>query len=280
MNNEIDLDQLTWKSEYNVGNLQIDKEHQQLFDLARKAFKINKIKDEKNKHKELKIIVSELFEYVGHHFSNEQKYMERIKYPHLQEHKELHKKMISMLKQIIKDFNELETSQIEKELFKFIDNYFIKHIILEDKKIQLWQTPMEELRKNFGWKHIYSVNNSKIDQEHKQLFDIAKEAFKTVDDKDRTNKIKTILVDLYDYMKTHFNDEEEYMKKVDYPELENHKLIHKQIIKELNKFVKKLPKVKAETFEKELAIIIELVLVQHIIQEDRRIIKWQQNKTI
>lgn len=280
MNNEIDLDQLTWKSEYNVGNLQIDKEHQQLFDLARKAFKINKIKDEKNKHKELKIIVSELFEYVGHHFSNEQKYMERIKYPHLQEHKELHKKMISMLKQIIKDFNELETSQIEKELFKFIDNYFIKHIILEDKKIQLWQTSMEELRKNFGWKHIYSVNNSKIDQEHKQLFDIAKEAFKTVDDKDRTNKIKTILVDLYDYMKTHFNDEEEYMKKVDYPELENHKLIHKQIIKELNKFVKKLPKVKAETFEKELAIIIELVLVQHIIQEDRRIIKWQQNKTI
>ena len=278
MNFEIDTEQLIWKSEYNIGNLQLDKEHQQLFDIARKAFNVNKLQEEKSKLDELKSIVTELFEYVGKHFNDEQKFMERIKYPHLEEHKKLHIKMVDMLKKLIKDFNTLEISQIEKELFIFIDSYFVKHIILEDKKIQLWQTPLDELRKNFGWKHVYSVNNSKIDQEHKQLFDIAKKAFETVDDKHRSKKIKTILVELYEYMKTHFNDEEKYMQEVNYPEIENHKKIHKGIIQELNSFVKKLPNLKAEIFEKELAIIIDLTLVQHIIQEDRKIIRWQQNK--
>ncbi len=278
MNFEIDTEQLIWKSEYNIGNLQLDKEHQQLFNIARKAFNVNKLEDEKVKLQELKTIVKELFEYVGHHFNDEQKFMERIKYPHLEEHKKLHTKMIDILKKIIKDFNTLDITEIEKKLFLFIDSYFIKHIILEDKKIQLWQMPLDELRKNFGWKHIYSVNNSKIDQEHKQLFDIAKEAFKTVDSKDRNKKIKSILVELYDYMKTHFNDEEKYMKEVNYPELENHKKIHKGIIGKLNSFVKELPNLKPEVFEKELAIIIDLTLVQHIIQEDRKIIRWQQSK--
>ncbi|MGA1931867.1 bacteriohemerythrin [Arcobacter sp. YIC-464] len=278
MNFEMDLEQLVWKSEYNIGNLQIDKEHQQLFDIARKAFNINKLQDEKTKLLELKKVVTELFEYVGNHFNDEQKFMERIKYPHLDEHKTLHTKMIDKLKTLIKDFNSLEIKEIEKELFVFIDNYFVKHIILEDKKIQLWQTPLDELRKNFGWKHIYSVNNSKIDQEHKQLFDIAKEAFKPVDEKERTKKVKNILIELYDYMKTHFNDEEEYMQQIQYPELEKHKKIHKEIIKELNSFVQKLPQLKTEVFEKELAIIIDLTLVQHIIQEDRKIIRWQQSK--
>jgi len=273
------IDKLVWKSEYSIGNLQIDNEHQQLFTLAKKALSIEDVSDGKKKKEKIKDIISELLKYVTTHFNNEQKYMYNIQYPELENHKKLHKHMISTLKSLISEINSLELEEIQTTLCNFIEEYFVKHIITEDKKIQLWEMSLEDLRKNFGWKNIYSVNNMKIDQEHRQLFDIAKEAFTTVNDENRSKKIKQILTDLYEYMQTHFRDEEEYMKEVEYPYLKQHKEIHKKIITDLNEFVKKAPTIEVELFEKELARIIDLALVQHIIQEDRKIITWQQSKT-
>lgn len=279
MTPNFDIDKLVWKSEYNIGNLQIDNEHQKLFSLAKKALNIADISDENKIKAKLKEVIEELFEYVSSHFSNEQRFMKNIKYPELQSHIQLHKKMIDMLKELISKLNTLEIKEIEDKLCEFIEEYFVRHIIMEDKKIHLWQVSLEELRKNFGWKNIYSVNNMKIDQEHKQLFDIAKEAFQTVEDENRSKKIKEILTDLYEYMKTHFKDEEQYMQEVEYPYLEEHKVLHKDIISLLNEFVKTAPSIEASLFEKELARMIDITLVQHIIQEDRKIITWQQSKT-
>lgn len=273
-------EKLVWKSEYNIGNLQLDNEHQKLFSLAKKALNIGEIDDESKKKEKLKEIITELFEYVSSHFYNEQKFMQSVKYPDLPRHKELHQNMLSTLKSLIAELNKLEIKEIESRLCDFIEEYFVRHIIMEDKKIHLWQVSLEDLRKNFGWKNIYSVNNMKIDQEHKQLFDIAKEAFETVEDENRSEKIKTILTDLYEYMKTHFRDEETYMQDVEYPFLEDHKKLHQNIISELNTFVKTAPTIDPELFEKELARMIDIALVQHIIQEDRKIITWQQSKTL
>ena len=39
-------------------------------------------------------------------------------------------------------------------------------------------------------------------------------------------------------------------------------------------FVKKLPTLNEDLFEKELAKIMNISLVYHIIQEDRKIINW------
>ena len=273
-----DLEKLTWKSEYNIGNFQIDNEHQKLFMLAKKALNASSIKDISKEKEQLKLIISELCTYVGTHFNNEQKYMQSIKYPEIEEHKALHSNMLLMLTSLIEEINTLEIEQIQQRLCAFIDEYFVRHIIMEDKKIHLYQTPIDELRKNFGWKNIYSVNNTKIDQEHKQLFDIAKSAFKAVEENERNEKIKEILIDLYDYMKVHFEHEENYMKEINYPKIKEHKKIHKEIIVSINDFVKKLPSMQADCFEKELARMIDIVLVQHIIQEDRKIIMWYQSQ--
>jgi hemerythrin len=39
----------------------------------------------------------------------------------------------------------------------------------------------------------------------------------------------------------------------------------------MNKFIVKLPNMDVETFEKELAALIDIWLLQHIITEDRKI---------
>lgn len=277
MNSYLNSNTIIWKSEYNINNFKIDKEHQKLFTIAREAMNVSKLKDDSEVKSKLKGIITKLFDYVGTHFSNEQKYMEEIDYPELGNHKILHKNMLDMLTTLISELNKLELEDIEKLLFNFIEEYFIRHIVLEDKKIQLWSTSLEDLKKNFGWKEIYSVGNVEIDREHKKLFDIAQDAFTQVEETQRNLKIKEVLTELYTYMKTHFKHEEKFMQEMKYPLVEEHKILHHHIIEKINTFVKKLPTMDESLFEKELAKIIDIALVHHIIQEDRKIIAWSKS---
>ena len=268
---------IIWKSEYNINNFTIDREHQDLFSIAREALNTSKLKNDKDQIDKLKKVITKLFDYVGTHFANEQKYMENISYPDIEEHKFLHKNMLNMLTNLVSELNTMELEQIQKSLYNFIEEYFIKHIILEDKKIQLWNTNLDDLKKNFGWKEIYSVQNPAIDAEHKKLFDIAQEAFIEVEPQQKAQKIKNVLTKLYDYMKTHFKHEEEYMQEINYPNIKEHKKLHHKIIEDINSLVRRLPSLNEELFEKELAKLIDIALVQHIIQEDRKIITWAKS---
>lgn len=270
------IENLIWKSEYNIGNLKIDQEHQKLFSIARKTLSVIKLNNDEKEIGKIKELITELFTYVGTHFSNEQKYMKEVKYPELENHILLHKNLLDMLTNLISQLNTMELKEIEKSLYSFIEEYFIRHIILEDKKINLWNCSLEDLKSHSGWKDIYSVNNEIIDKEHKELFNIAQEAFAYVEEKDKTKKIKEIVTDLYDYMKTHFSHEEKFMQDINYPKSEEHKKLHREIILKINEFVKQLPTMNISDFEKELAKIIDISLVHHIIQEDRKIIAWER----
>lgn len=269
---------LKWNSEYNIGNSLIDKEHQNLFFIARKALNISSLNNSDNKQNELKKLITELTKYVRTHFQSEEIYMKGIKYPDLEKHKKLHENMFSILIELIKELNTLSVEEINSKLSVFIDEYFIKHIIIEDKRIQLWNTPFNDLKKTFGWKSIYSVDNIHIDKEHKQLFDIAQEAFKEVGSLHRKEKIRNIITELYKYIKIHFAHEEEFMLNIKYPKIEQHKNLHKNLIIAVHDLIKQLSTLNIMLFEKELAKIIDIVLVQHIIQEDRKIITWYKNE--
>ena len=270
------IENLIWKSEYNIGNLKIDQEHQKLFAIARKTLSVIKLNNDEQEIGKIKELITELFTYVGTHFSNEQKYMKEVKYPELENHILLHKNLLDMLTNLISKLNSMNLKEIEQSLYSFIEEYFIRHIILEDKKINLWNCSLEDLKSHSGWKDIYSVNNEIIDKEHKELFNIAQEAFAYVEEKDKTKKIKEIVTDLYDYMKTHFSHEEKFIQDINYPKSEEHKKLHREIILKINEFVKQLPTMNISDFEKELAKIIDISLVHHIIQEDRKIIAWER----
>jgi hemerythrin len=267
---------IIWRSEYNINNFKIDTEHQKLFSIAREAMNVSKLQSDLDIKSKLKEIISRLFNYINLHFSNEEKYMQDISYPEIDNHRFLHKNMLNMLTSLVSKLNTMQLKEIEISLYNFIEEYFIRHIVLEDKKIQLWNTNLQDLKKNFGWKNIYSVNNPNIDDEHKKLFDIAQEAFIEVEPDLKPAKIKEILTKLYNYMKKHFKHEEEYMSEINYPDIQEHKKLHNEIINTINNFVRQLPTLDEDKFEKELARIIDIALVHHIIQEDRKIILWEK----
>jgi hemerythrin len=267
-------DALVWRSEYNINNFKIDTEHQKLFAIAREALNTTKLKDDDEITIKLKEIITKLFEYVDYHFTNEEEYMKEISYPELSNHILLHENIKEMLEKLLLEINNMELSQIEKTLYDFIGDYIVKHIIQEDKKIQLWNTSLDDLKTNFGWKEIYSLNNEQLDDEHKNLFKIAEEAFAVVEPELKHEKIKTVLNKLYEYMKTHFSHEEEYMQEINYPQFEIHKEFHENIVKTINDFVKQLATLSEDSFEKELARLIDVTIVHHIVQEDKKIITW------
>lgn len=126
----------------------------------------------------------------------------------------------------------------------------------------------------FDWDDKYSVGDELIDSEHKHLFELGEEAFSFAESDKKVEKIRHIVPELYKYMKTHFENEEKYMAKIQYPNLEVHKQHHKDIIHTMNKFLKSVPTMSVNTIEHELASSVKHWILAHIEQEDKQIGEW------
>ncbi len=82
----------------------------------------------------------------------------------------------------------------------------------------------------FEWKEKYSVGNLNIDQQHKGIFEIANSLTEEMNE----NEIKIILMKLFKYTRVHFADEEEMMKKIGYPKLDEQRELHNELISKLS----------------------------------------------
>ncbi len=122
------------------------------------------------------------------------------------------------------------------------------------------------------WDDKYSIHNFMIDEQHKKLFELANIAYNMIGKQTDNAEIKKILVALFDYMKTHFKDEETYMESINFPLLNAHREHHREIVSEMTLLIRNMK----YDFKQQLAIITEQWLVKHIIQEDMRIGEYQQ----
>ena len=122
----------------------------------------------------------------------------------------------------------------------------------------------------------YSIGNTTIDAEHQKLFQIASEAFKRVPSHEKKRKIADTLNKLFHYFQEHFKNEEKYMESLKYDELENHKAIHVEIIEILSRLIRNSATMGIESIEKNLTDFIEESLVNHILNEDKKILYWIQ----
>ena len=85
------------------------------------------------------------------------------------------------------------------------------------------------------WTPALSVGVDNIDSQHKIWFEKADQLFEA----GKTGKSKEVIAQMFDflddYTKQHFNDEEAYMTKIKYPDIEEQKTLHRNFIKELAK---------------------------------------------
>ncbi len=137
----------------------------------------------------------------------------------------------------------------------------------------------------FFWKDDYSLGIEAIDAQHKELFVIANkvlalnpESLRNKDYEPDREMLKGVLHHLYDYVKRHFHDEEEYMRQIGYPELPHHIQTHEHIINEMNVLLKQSPNLRK--LEIDLVHFLNQWIVTHIMDEDKKIRIWldTQNK--
>lgn len=260
---------ISWDKGFSVGHEKIDGEHKKLFDIAGEIYKFRK------DSKKILVLLKELVDYTKYHFKNEEIYMESIGYDDLKRHKALHKNIIENLTNTIKEINNYTLDELFDKLSFIVSHYIVQHILIEDKKFHHKRKTREELKSHFKWRGDYKIFNDMIDREHKELFDIALKALDYHNTDIRTH-IKITIQELYDYMKTHFEHEEAYMEEIAYPNIKEHKKLHEKIINQMNDFIKQLPKLNLEDFEKRLIEYMDIWLINHILYEDRKIISYKK----
>lgn len=89
----------------------------------------------------------------------------------------------------------------------------------------------------YEMKPEYFTGIELIDEEHKQLFAYANEAYELLQDEfipDKYDRIADILQELRDYTKKHFSDEEAYMESISYKRIFTQKIQHQSFIDKLD----------------------------------------------
>ena len=91
----------------------------------------------------------------------------------------------------------------------------------------------------FNWEEFnLGLEIASIDNQHKELFAIINKLYDVAESDDLLNDLKKIIKELHEYTKYHFSTEIEYLKKFDYPKIEEHKVMHKAFTDEIAKYEK------------------------------------------
>lgn len=126
----------------------------------------------------------------------------------------------------------------------------------------------------YEMKPEYYTGIELIDDEHKELFRIADEAYQVFKDEfivDKFDNIVAIIMKLKEYAIKHFADEEEYMQSIKYKKFLSQKVEHTEFIEKLDAIdFDQMDHNQTETLV-ELLEFLNDWLIHHILEKDKLI---------
>lgn len=137
----------------------------------------------------------------------------------------------------------------------------------------------------YEMKPEYYIAIDMIDEEHKQLFQYADEAYELLHNDmipDKFDAIHDVLMNLRNYTVKHFSDEEEYMESIHYKKLFTQKIQHQEFINKLDEFMENHNEEVVDQ-NKQIEDILEYLkswLINHILYVDGQITKKSINDDI
>ena len=121
----------------------------------------------------------------------------------------------------------------------------------------------------FPWSDTYSVKIGIIDMQHKNLVNMINDLHQAMMTRTGKEHLGKILSNLIKYTQAHFKTEEGIMESHQYPEYENHKLMHERLTKTVLDFQGKFRR-------NEIGLTIEVMdflknwLSNHILGVDKK----------
>lgn len=131
-------DAFAFTDKYKTGIDLIDEEHKKLFEIISKTNDLINAEFLHDKYDAIINIIDELKEYTVLHFSDEEKYMEKIGYEGLSSQKVAHTAFVDRLNQI--NFDNVDDNQQEYlvELINYLLGWLSTHILKMDKRIPIY----------------------------------------------------------------------------------------------------------------------------------------------
>ena len=123
------LSPLKWNSNYSVGLPELDREHQQLFQLLDALEQIRAKGDPVFVGK----VVNTLIEYVKQHFFHEETVMKNIGYPELESHRKQHRSFIDKAYDFRESFEKNQGEELVPRIIEFLRTWLATHILIHDK---------------------------------------------------------------------------------------------------------------------------------------------------
>lgn len=119
------------------------------------------------------------------------------------------------------------------------------------------------------WKDVYETGIVALDNEHKGLLREINRLYEAVRDKRGEEVTADILVMLESYTIEHFQHEERLMSEYHYPELDEHRAKHKNMIDTVRE-MKQRPVVDSQALAVELLRFLREWLMDHILTVDKK----------
>ena len=120
------------------------------------------------------------------------------------------------------------------------------------------------------WNKKYAIGHSLIDAEHQKLLQLANEVYSIQKPEKEAAKIKKCVHELCEYIKYHFEHEQELMDKSLYLDIFRHVKLHEAIIAEMNDVLansKDLNELRSALYN-----LVTKWVFNHIIREDGEIV--------
>jgi len=119
------------------------------------------------------------------------------------------------------------------------------------------------------WKKEYLLGIKKIDEQHKNLFEIMNKIYFIINEKKDLTEIEYLLLKLEDYAKEHFSLEEKYFEEFDFELKEHHIKFHRE-------FKEKIIELELKNKEDKVQACFDLIdylenwFLMHVLHEDKQ----------
>ena len=125
---------IEWSERVSLNHELLDAQHQELFELANAAQRL----DPNNANKaELGRLFKEFYDYMGKHFKEEEAYMQSIDYPLYEKHKKFHESIIEGMTKILKE--KKGVVELQKSIQMIAKKWLAEHILENDLQIEKWR---------------------------------------------------------------------------------------------------------------------------------------------
>ena len=230
----------------------VDNEHRQLFETINRISiviaDLNRPAEETMQS--ARKLMADLKDYAATHFAHEENYMREIHDPELlrqiKEHAEFTAKVNSV---DLENINASKGAKILYDMMEYLSLWLYRHILSSDTLI----------------------GKMKIVHNNPVLLKFTKEYYTGIDVYDKYDAIIDIVEELKDYTVKHFQDEERYMKSINYEGLAVQQSVHQS-------FVKKIEEINFEDMDKNqqeyINVLVDFLanwLINHIMKMDQKI---------